>query len=133
MHLKTTPTNEVELVREMLRATLFNLLYHEEELHKTHKVIACAKALLARGGYTFSLEEAAEQYDERDDNPESAEEWVKSVVAETMRSVQFHEEHLLRAHSQLAAIKTMLLRGNYVEIDLEKITKEVEERHRKEG
>jgi hypothetical protein len=130
MYLNTTPGDEVHLMRTMIRKAFWDVLYNEEALKKAHKRLACAKALVARVSYPFSLDEAADAYDDREDDPETPEEWVKSVVGSAVWSVKHHEDDLTAAHSTLAVVKAMLMRGKFVEIDLAEVAKDIEYRYR---
>ena len=75
-------SDEVDLMRELVRSAIWDVAYQEKELRRAHKVVACAKVLLGRCGYDFTLEEAIETYrdDEmQQDNPDNPTEWAKAI------------------------------------------------------
>jgi hypothetical protein len=129
LYSDTPPKDEVALMRQITRHAAWDVVAEEEQLRAAHKVVASAKALLLRGNYLFSLQDAADEYEEQADDPDTADEWVKSIVGYSLHSVDYHEKSLVRAHAVLAAVKSMLARGNYTEIDLDEISKEMEQRY----
>lgn len=125
MFFREAPKNEADLMRKIVRDALWDIRYHEDGLRISRKVAAYAKVLIARGEYPFTLAEASEEYEEQEENPDDLIEWVKSIVGSAVHGVDYHEEELTKAHTVLGVVKTMLLRGDYSDINVDEIAKEV--------
>jgi hypothetical protein len=121
--------DELHFMRRLTRDAAWDIIACEERLQAAHKMVACAKALLLRGDYKFTLESVADEYGDDDNEPENAEEWVKHKVAYTFNNVKYWEEKLVTAHAVVAVIKAMLLRGNYTEINFDEIAAEMAKRY----
>ena len=103
-------TNEIKLVREMLRSTLWSVDYHEEALTNAHKKLAFGRAMLERLEVTVDEKTALVRYDsaqaeDAESDFEDGQDFAVYVYGELVHSVQWHEVELKRAHEQLAAIK----------------------------
>src|ERR1700682_646433 len=109
----TKPKDDVEFVREVVRKAFWDIYYHERELVKTYRTVANASAMLVRGNYNFSVEDALNKYDENDETAETSEEWVKQIVGSAAHSIKYHEQGMSEGHSALAVAKIMIERGKY--------------------
>ena len=128
----TPPKDDTEYMRRELEDIFWNIAYQEEELQKAHRVVAAAKAMLLQGGYDFTMTEAYQHFCDGDgdidvDDPPSPLDWVKALVGGAVSSVRFHETELAQAHTNLALIKAVIVRANYV-FDFGKIEQEARER-----
>jgi hypothetical protein len=133
MTRKKPPKDDVEVMRELARETLWRIDYHETRLIMAHKIVSYVKAMLVRGNYEFSFTEACNDADEDDYdynsssvNARSADQWIKCIVSESAAAVTHHEKELTGAMAALGAIKVALKRGNYHEIDLGEIAKKIQ-------
>lgn len=122
------PADEVEMMRAIVRHALWDVVADENRLIAAHKVVACAKALLARGHYDFTIEQACEEYDEQPDDPDTPIEWVKGIVGSAASHVSYCENQLMTSNAVLACVKAALVRGNY-EFKVDELAKEMEARY----
>jgi hypothetical protein len=117
--------NDADLMRELVRSAIWDVKYHEQALGKAHKVVAGAKALLARSGFNFTLQEAIEAYEEdemQEDDPDDTTSWAKCMIGGAADRPAHHEEELQKAHKMIAVTRILLARCNYPDINLDEIT-----------
>ena len=127
--MKEAPKDDIEFMRRTVKSALRSVNYHEKELLLAHKKLSFAKAMIARGDYQISLDEALREYEgsEDDKEPKTPIEWVRTILGSAVWSTEYHERELAAAHNEVAIIKTVLLRGKYTEIDLVEMASEVAE------
>ena len=123
-------TDEIDYVRGIVRDALWNVAYHERELPKAQIKMEYAKTMLKRGSFDLDAERA-ETNDDGDDNFKNVTQFALGFYDEQVSSVEYHEERLAYAYREVAFAKTMLMRGNYNEIKLADIQKEIDEVSRK--
>jgi hypothetical protein len=121
---RSNAKNEIEFVSDLMEDAFWHVLYHEEELRSHHKQLAIAKAAAAMAGIDVSKITADDCHEEERTN---AAEFIEQVVADVMGSVRFHEQELCSAHTQVALIKAMILRGRF-DIDIEQVEAKAKKR-----
>jgi hypothetical protein len=129
--------NDVDLVREIVRDACWNIRYHEDRLAREHKKLATIDALLLRTGVTFTRREAQVEverlYDEdgEEERIDNADAFAKYLVVSAVGGIEHHESALRGAHTRLACVKALILRGNYTEISVDKIAEQARRDHDK--
>jgi len=122
-------TDEVALVREMLRSALWGIDYHEEGLAHAHERVAVGKALMERLGINISAEDALARYEEEasedEQDFEGSEDFAIYIYGEVLHGVEWHEGELKQAHELLAAVKMVMQRGNYTEFTIDEVAADV--------
>lgn len=116
-------TDDVELMREMVRNALWSIEYHEEALTSAHKRLAIGKSLMERVGLTVSSEEALKRFHEDEDERDfkSSTDFLAYIYGDLLNSIEWHELELRSAHDLLAAVKAMMIRGKYTEFTIDEV------------
>ena len=80
-----------------------------------------------------NCEEIDEPEEAADGDPiiTSVEQLICNFLNDARETVETYEENLRDAHSRVAFTKIMLARGNYTEIDLTEVQKEVDQQLKK--
>ena len=119
---------DLDLMRSLARRLLWDVHYHERELHLEHKKIRVVEALMKAVNFNISKERAEEIYNAYSDDEELAfddpETLVGHLFGEALHNIAYHEQELSSAHGQLAAYKALLARTNY-EISLDEIARKI--------
>ena len=127
--MKDEELDDVAVARKLLRDVLWDINYHEEGLTNAHKKYAAAQAMIRRGGYGFTAEEALNKFNDNeneDDVFDTVDEYACYLIGDMMRYVEYHEKNLRGAHIKLAAVKKLLLRCNYTEFTVAEVLAEVQ-------
>jgi hypothetical protein len=118
---------DIEFVREIVRRALWSVSYHEEGIKKAYVEFGFAKELIMRG--KFDIEAERVEYDENNDPVfKNLTQFALEIYDDKKNNIEHHEINLRNAYRDIAFIKTLLLRGNYTEIDIDQIQKELEAR-----
>jgi len=123
-------TDPIAFVREIMRDALWHIAYHEHELPKAIAELEYAKALMRRANIDM-IAERADINDDGDKLAKNITQFALQFYDEKDGDVEHHEERLREAYRNVGFAKTLLMRGNYTEIDLKEIEAEVAEEKRK--
>lgn len=124
---------DVDLIRVIIEEAMWNVGYHEQALLKAAKKRAAAQALLARCDCDFTVEEAAEFYEDEDtheDELKSVEDYLKYNIGWLASGTGHHQYELESAYEILEVGKILLARGKFseTEVSLAEIKAIVDER-----
>ena len=112
---------ELAIVQKMAKSVMWDLLYHEAELPKSHRKVNLIKDMIKRHYPKINIDEIDAIED--DYEPIDAEDYMRYEYACALDGIQHHEEYLRRAHEQMAGLTALIMRGGYA-IDLEQIRSE---------
>jgi len=115
----------IAFIREIVRSAISHVYYHERALIKAYSDLGFAKEMMKRGDFDENLECS----DDDDDVVfENVTQFAGAILATRRASVEYHEAALKASHAKLAAVKIMLARGGYTEIDISEIDAAVRDR-----
>jgi len=120
----------ISFIREIVLSAIFDVGYHENSLIKAYSDLAFARELMRRADVEDNPLECDDDDDDDDDGVvfEDVTQFVRFILANRRGSVEYHEAALKKAHAKLAAVKIMLARGSYTEIDISEIEADVRDR-----
>ena len=128
---KDTP--DVALIRQRAESVAWNVSYHERSLVKAGRVLAAAKAMIARCNYDFAEKDAVAFYNDecqQDENEiESGEELAKFYFGRAVYDPVWHEQELRKALVEVSAMRSVIARGGYTEISIDQIIEEERTKH----
>jgi hypothetical protein len=115
-------STEVDLVREIVRHAYWDVRYYEQCLDEAHQKVAITRAVVAQcNTFKIDIDEITPDDEMEDEDVKNAEELLTNLVAEALGSVERREASLRQAHTWMAAVKALLARINFAEIDVDKI------------
>jgi hypothetical protein len=123
--LKEGPKDADEFVREVVRAALWKVSYHEKELPKAYANLGFAKELMKRGDFDEETDVPTLNSEGADPVFENVAEFACNILNNWTECVEHHERELKQAHANVAFAKIMLARGNYTEIDFAEIEESI--------
>lgn len=127
---RKAPKDDAELAYVLAYDAFWDVHYHEGELTKAHKVLAIAKAMMARvSGVTFTVEDAFKFHNDSDEEGDdkaswSPIDWFRYQIGQEAWEVDYHETELKEAHAVLGTVKALLLRTTY-NINLDEVEQAV--------
>jgi hypothetical protein len=120
---------EVAFVREAIERAVWTYMYHENRLPRAHQELAHLKAIMSRCFIEINLDEIdCDKYDEEENPPKNAAEYISMLWADALNSINDHERLLSNARITMAGAENMLKRCNYPEINFEQILNEQREK-----
>jgi hypothetical protein len=116
---------DIEFVREIVRKALWSISYHEERIPTAFVEFGLAKEMIMRGNFALDADRA--DCDENGDPAcKNVTQFALNIYDDKKANIEHHERGLREAYRDIAFIKTLLVRGNYTEIDVDQMQKELE-------
>jgi len=115
----------ISFVREIVRLALWETRYHKMALARVYKNAVFAREMMERGKFNKDIERA-EGDEDGDATFTSVEQFACHVLDEAEDQIKWHERALIKSHDKVAFAMIMLARGEYSEIDVADIQKQVD-------
>jgi hypothetical protein len=121
--------DDIAWVRKIIRKPFWDVVYHEHGLKTSWVKVCFARELVQRASMDINGERADENED-GDPLMRNVTHFALHAYDDAIESHKYHETALAQAYLEVGLAKTLLLRGNYTEISLGDLQKEIDEEAR---
>lgn len=115
----------ISFVSDVVRSAYWSVAYHQDALKPAYAKLKWARELALRVEADPDVERADTDEDGEVIRYQNLSQFVMEIVNDAENTLGQHETALVSAHNELAYVLTMLARGNYSEIDIEEVQRQV--------